>query len=52
MFDVARTLNEFENLYNQSAEPFEWNFTRQDLTNLLDRRNDRTAQDPPLPFAA
>jgi hypothetical protein len=35
--DVARRLNEFEHLYNQIAEPFGWNFTREKLHASLDR---------------
>ena len=34
---VARRLNEFEQLYNQIAEPFGWNFTREKLNAWLDR---------------
>jgi hypothetical protein len=30
---VARALNEFEHHYNKIAQPFDWNFTRQDLTS-------------------
>lgn len=39
--EVARTLNDFERHYNQIAEPFSWNFTRQDLAELLARLDDR-----------
>jgi predicted metalloenzyme YecM len=43
--DVARRLNEFEKNYNQIAEPFGWNFTRQKLDDMLARLADRqTAQ--------
>jgi hypothetical protein len=38
--ELARTLNEFERRYNEIAEPFDWNFTREDLTGLLDRLSD------------
>jgi hypothetical protein len=34
---VARRLNEFEHLYNEIAEPFGWNFTREKLHAWLDR---------------
>ena len=34
---VARTLNSFEHHWNEIAEPFEWNFTRDDLAALIDR---------------
>ena len=34
---VARRLNEFEQLYNEIAEPFAWKFTRQDLNEWLAR---------------
>jgi hypothetical protein len=35
--DLARTLNAFEQHWNEIAEPFDWNFTRDDLAALLDR---------------
>ena len=35
----ARTLNEFECHYTQMAQPFEWDFTRKDLAELLERLN-------------
>ena len=35
--EVARTLNIFERHWNEIAEPFEWNFTRDDLAALLER---------------
>ena len=34
---LARTLNEFERHWNELAEPFEWNFSRDDLAELMDR---------------
>jgi hypothetical protein len=34
---LARTLNQFEHHWNEVAEPFEWNFTRDDLAELMDR---------------
>ncbi len=38
---VARRLNEFEKRYNQIAEPFGWNFTRDKLDDMLTRLSDR-----------
>ena len=35
--EVARTLNAFEHHYNQIAQPFAWNFTREKLAELLER---------------
>jgi DDE superfamily endonuclease len=35
---VARALNDCEHHYNQIAKPFEWNFTRDKLAALIDRR--------------
>ena len=50
--ELARALNDFEHRYNEIAKPFEWNFTRQNLAELLDRL-DRPEQDaPPLSLAA
>jgi hypothetical protein len=49
---VARALNEFEHRYNEIAKPFAWNFTRQDLAELLDRLDDHQSRDPPLALAA
>ncbi len=34
---VGRRLTEFEQLYNEIAEPFGWKFTRDDLNTWLDR---------------
>jgi hypothetical protein len=34
---LARTLNEFEQHWNEVAEPFEWDFTRDDLAELIER---------------
>ncbi|MCA1681027.1 MAG: transposase [Actinobacteria bacterium] len=48
---LARTLNEFERHYNKNAHPFAWNFTRQDLAELL-RRLAAPAQEPQLTLAA
>jgi DDE superfamily endonuclease len=40
---VARRLNEFEGLYNEIAEPFGWQFTREKLGAWLDRLAEREA---------
>ncbi|MCA1678827.1 MAG: transposase [Actinobacteria bacterium] len=48
---VARALNEFERHYNQIAQPFEWNFTRDKLAAVLERP-DNQQRDPPLALAA
>ena len=47
--DVARTLNAFERRWNEVAEPFEWNFTRDDLAALMQRL---TEYEPQLRLAA
>ncbi len=47
--DVARTLNAFERRWNEVAEPFEWNFTRDELAALIDRL---TVHEPQLELAA
>lgn len=49
---LARALNDFERHYNEIAQPFQWNFTRQDLAELLDRLDQRPSRDPPLALAA
>jgi hypothetical protein len=49
---LARALNAFEHHYNQIAQPFEWNFTRQDLAELLDRLDQPEQHSPPLSLAA
>ena len=41
--DVGRRLTEFEQLYNEIAEPFGWKFTRDDLNTWLDRLAQRQA---------
>lgn len=48
---LARALNEFEHRYNEIAQPFNWNFTRADLANLMDRL-DQPTQPPPIALAA
>jgi len=35
--EIARALNDFEHRHNEIAQPFAWNFTRQDLSALIDR---------------
>jgi len=35
--EVARTLNAFEQDWNEIAEPFDWNFTRNDLAVVIER---------------
>jgi hypothetical protein len=47
--ELARTLNDFERHWNEIAEPFDWRFTRDDLTALLARLN---AHEPQLQLAA
>jgi len=48
---LARALNDFERRYNEIATPFEWNFTRHDLAELLDRI-DATFRGAPAALAA
>ena len=50
--ELARALNDFERRYNEIAKPFEWNFTRQDLAELLDRLDRPEHDAPPLALAA
>jgi len=50
--EVARTLNQFEHHYNQIAKPFEWNFTREDLTQMLERIEPQTTDHAPPAIAA
>jgi hypothetical protein len=50
--ELARTLNDFEQRYNEIAKPFEWNFTRQDLAELLDRLDRPQQEAPTLSLAA
>jgi hypothetical protein len=42
--EVARTLNAFEHRWNEVAEPFEWNFTRERLAELMQRLGRREPQ--------
>ena len=46
---LARTLNAFERHWNEIAEPFDWNFTRDDLAALIARL---TTHEPQLQLAA
>ena len=39
--EVESRLVAFERRYEQTAEPFEWRFTRSDLTKLLERLADK-----------
>ena len=49
--ELARALNDFERHYNEIAQPFAWNFTRQDLAELM-KRLDEPQPDRPLALAA
>ena len=42
--ELARTLSQFEHRWNKIAQPFDWNFTRQDLAELLARLAQREPQ--------
>ncbi len=46
---LARTLNGFERHWNEVAEPFEWDFTREKLAALMERL---AAREPQLRMAA
>ena len=50
--EVARTLNAFERHYNQIAQPFAWNFTREKLAELLERLDNENPNDRPAAIAA
>ena len=45
---ITERLAAFEDRYNQTAEPFDWTFTRDDLARLLDRIGE---SDPAAPAA-
>jgi DDE superfamily endonuclease len=47
--ELARTLSQFEHRWNKIAQPFDWNFTRQDLAELLAKLAQR---EPQLQLAA
>lgn len=49
--EIARALNDFERHYNEIAQPFAWNFTRKDLTELLERLTEQE-REPQLKLAA
>jgi hypothetical protein len=46
---LAHTLNDFQRHWNEIAQPFDWNFSRDDLAALLNRL---AAHEPPLRRAA
>lgn len=50
--EVARTLNQFEQHYNRVAQPFAWNFTREKLTEVLQRLDNKPLDDQPTAIAA
>jgi hypothetical protein len=41
--EVEQRLHAFERLYEQTARPFQWMFTRHDLTKLMKRLADKEA---------
>ena len=43
--DLSRTLLAFVDRYNQTAEPFSWKYTADDLKNLLRRITEHEEQD-------
>ncbi len=47
--ELARTLNAFEDHWNEITEPFDWRFTRDDLAALITRL---TTHEPQLQLAA
>jgi DDE superfamily endonuclease len=49
---ITDRLSAFEDRYNDVAEPFDWRFTRDDLTGLLERIAGHDPAAPPLPSAA
>ena len=46
--EVEQRLADFERLYNQIAEPFDWNFTRANMTTWLTRLSAHETQPDPL----
>jgi hypothetical protein len=42
--ELARTLNDFQHRWNETAEPFDWRFTRDDLATLITRLAAREPQ--------
>ena len=49
---LERAILDFEQHYAQIAEPFEWRFTRTDLTRLLTRLHTELNPPSPIPLAA
>jgi hypothetical protein len=49
---ITDRLAAFEDRYNDLAEPFDWRFTRDDLSRLLERIACHDSDAPPLPAAA
>jgi transposase len=49
---IIDRLAAFEDRYNAIAEPFDWRFTRDDLSRLLERIAGHDSAAPPLPAAA
>ncbi len=49
--DLADRLERFEQRYNETARPFDWRFTRSDLTTMLERV-DAHQPKPGIPLAA
>jgi DDE superfamily endonuclease len=49
---VAERLEGFERYYESIAQPFEWKFTRADLSALMARMRSRDAETRPLKLAA
>lgn len=49
---VEQRLLAYEALYNRTAQPFAWTFTRQDLDRRLAQLEERDATDHALPLAA
>jgi hypothetical protein len=52
--EVEQRLTDFQQRYNQTARPFQWKFTRNDLRDLLTRidQHERQAAVIELPSAA
>lgn len=50
--ELARTLNDFERHYNQIAKPFQWNFTKEKLAEILAQLDNDPAQPEPTALAA
>lgn len=54
LVEVEQRLADFEKRYNQTARPFRWKFTREDLRDLLARIDQHARQETiiELPVAA